>query len=234
MLYDAAVEFEKTNKGVQVPPGTRVLDKTKLAHWIEKVRPHIPDMEKLHPQGSTNGAAPADRSSEAPLTPEQLYAKAMKDLKPQKALDARTSLMGRDADFSWFRYVIPASKVLRDDFPTGAHDFIPLNPGDSFPTTQREIYLVFGLVSASYDGIPLSSQCYLETSEIIGDQPPVVQDQVSMSMNDQSGYFMLSSPAGGWTPGLYRCGLFEGEKPSAYAHVDEVRFRITEPTKLSH
>ena len=45
--------------------------------------------------------------------------------------------MGRDADFSWFRFVIPAGKVVRDDFPTGAHEFIPLNPGDSFPLHRQ-------------------------------------------------------------------------------------------------
>ncbi len=61
------------------------------------------------------------------------------------------AIAGRDADFSWFRFVIPATKVVRDDFPTGgAHEFIPLNPGDTFPTTQPEIYLVFRLVSDSF------------------------------------------------------------------------------------
>ena len=46
-LYDAAVEFEKTNKGVEFPPGTRLLDKRKLARWLEKVRPHVPELAKL-------------------------------------------------------------------------------------------------------------------------------------------------------------------------------------------
>ncbi|MFI5224593.1 MAG: tetratricopeptide repeat protein, partial [Nitrospirales bacterium] len=38
-LYDAAVEFEENNKHVALPPGTRVLDKHKIARWLEKVRP---------------------------------------------------------------------------------------------------------------------------------------------------------------------------------------------------
>lgn len=54
-------------------------------------------------------------------------------------------------------------------------------------------------------------------------------DQVIMSMNDQSGYFMVSPPETGWTPGLYRCGLFVGERTSAATQVDEVRFRIIQP-----
>lgn len=225
LLYDSAVEFEKRNKGVQLPPGTRVLDKNKLAAWIEKIRPHVPEIGELKP---VDGAGTQQPSEVDVLTAEQVYAKAMQELKPQKSLETRTALMGRDADFSWFRFVIPAGKVLRDDFPTGAHEFIPLNPSDSFPTTQRDIYLVFGLVSSSYDAIPLTAQCFIEASEITGEQKPIAQDQVVMSTNDQSGYFMLSRPESGWRPGLYRCGLFEGDNASAYANVDEVRFRIIE------
>jgi hypothetical protein len=52
-------------------------------------------------------------------------------------------------------------------------------------------------------------------------------------MNDQSGYFMLIPPKTGWKPGLYRCGLFVGERVSAYTNVDEVRFRIVEPRSSS-
>ena len=141
--------------------------------------------------------------------------------------------MGRDADFSWFRFVIPASKVVRDDFPTGAHEFIPLNPGDSFPTTQTEIYLVFGLVSASFDAVPLTAHCFLETSEVTEEQRVVAQDHVLTTMNDQSGYFMLTPPKTGWTEGLYNCGLFAGERTSADTLVDEVRFRIIAPTQSS-
>jgi len=141
--------------------------------------------------------------------------------------------MGRDADFSWFRFVIPASKVMRDDFPTGDHQFIPINPGDSFPTTQQDIYLVFGLVSASYDAVPLSAQCFLETSEMAGEPRALTQDHVMMAMNDQSAYFRLSPPQTGWPAGLYRCALFAGERTSIDTQVDEVRFRIIEPAPSS-
>jgi hypothetical protein len=141
--------------------------------------------------------------------------------------------MGRDADFSWFRFVITASKFMRDDSPMGAHEFIPLNPGDSFPTTQPEIYLVFGLVLASYDAMPLTARCYRETSGITDEQRAVTQDHIMTTMNDQSGYFMLSPPKTGWTPGLYSCGLFAGERTSVDTRVDEVRFRIIEPIRSS-
>jgi len=225
ILYDAAVEFEESTKNIRLPYGTRVLSKEKLARWIEKVRPHVPEADRIPSE---------DPSSSPGLSEEELYAKrAAEPLKPQKPLDTRASLMGRDADFSWFQFVIPASKVMRDDFPTGEHEFIPINPGDSFPTTQQEIDLVFRVVSSSYDAVPLTAQCFLETSEMTGENRALVQDQVIMSMSDQSGYFKLSPPKTGWTPGLYRCGLFAGDRTSAYTHVDEVRFRIIAPRRSS-
>ena len=232
-LYDAAVEFEQHNKNVQLPPDTRVLGKKKITRWIEKVRPHVPELAKLIADEASDRVPSSDSVFATALSEEDLYAKAFERFKPQKPLDQRASLMGRDADFSWFRFVIPASKVVRDDFPIGAHEFIPLNPGDSFPTTQPEIYLVFGLVSASFDAVSLTTRCFLETSEMTGEQPAVAQDHVMTTMNDQSGYFMLTPLNAGWTSGLYHCGLFAGERTSADTLVDEVRFRIIAPPRSS-
>lgn len=230
ILYEEAVEFEDRTKNVQLPPGTRVLDKQKLARWLEKVRPHVPDASQLQTHGAAGGVSSKNSSHSTVLTEEE-YAKVLDRAKPQKLLDTGSSLMGRDADFSWFRYVIPASKVMRDDFPTGDHQFIPLNPGDSFLTTQHDIYLVFGLVSASYDAVPLTAQCFLETSELTDNQRILAEDHVMMSMNDQSAYFRLSPPNTGWATGLYRCGLFAGEQASADTQVDDVRFRIIPPPR---
>lgn len=224
VLYDAAVEFEEANRHVQLPPGTRVLNKEKLTQWLEKVRIHVPEMSDMRSEGA---------ETERVLSEEELAAMIAGVRLTHKPLDTRASLMGRDADFSWFRFVIPSSGVMRDDFPTGAHEFIPLNVGDSFPTTQPEIYLVFGLVSASYDAVPLAARCFIETDEPAAEQRPLAQDRVVMSMSDQSGYFKLSRPATGWVPGLYRCGLFAGERTSADTHVDEVRFRILDAGRPS-
>ena len=232
-LYDTAVEFEKKNKDIELPPETRVLDKKKLARWLEKVRPHVPELAKLTAEEVATTIPSADPSPSTVLSEKELIAKAAEQMKPQSPLDTQAPLMGRDSDFSWFRFVITASKVIRDDAPMGAHEFIPLYPGDSFPTTQPEIYLVFGLVSASYDAVPLTARCLLESSQMTGEQQAVAQDRVMTTMNDQSGYFMLSPPKTGWPPGLYSCGLFAGETPSADTHVDEVRFRIIEPTRSS-
>ena len=232
-LYDAAVEFEQANKNVQLPPDTRVLDKKKIARWLEKVRPHVPELATLADHEAADRALSVEPAPSSISPEEELYARAAARFQPQKPLDPRASLMGRDADFSWFRFVIPASKIVRDDFPTGAHEFIPLSPGDSFPTTQQEIYLVFGLVSASFDAVPLTARCTLEASGIAGEQAAVAQDRVMPTMNDQSGYFMLPPPKSGWETGLYHCGLFAGEHTTADTLVDEVWFRILTPPQSS-
>jgi len=55
-LYDAAVEFEENNKDVQLPPDTRVLDKKKIARWLDKVRPHVPELAQMTTDEATNRA----------------------------------------------------------------------------------------------------------------------------------------------------------------------------------
>jgi tetratricopeptide (TPR) repeat protein len=226
-LYNQAVQFEIQNKDNALPPGTRVLDKKKLMRWLDKVRPHVP-AELANLESADAVTPPSDISTSAAGPTKEEVDAVLNRLKPEKALDTGGTLVGRDADFSWFRFVIPAGKVMRDDLPTGQHDFIPLNPSDSFPTTQQEIYLVFRLVSDSYDAVPLASQCFLEAAEITGEQQAIVQDRVMMAMSDQSGYFKLGRPDHGWEPGLYRCGLFAGERTSAYTQADEIRFRIVQ------
>lgn len=231
-LYEQAVQFEIQNRNNALPPGTRVLDKRKLSRWLDKVRPHIPaelaGLEKERDVEIEVATQPA--TPEAGPTKEEVD-EALNRLKPERPLETGGTLAGRDADFSWFRFVIPAGKVMRDDLPTGQHDFIPLNASDSFPTTQQEIYLVFRLVSDSYDAVPLAAQCFLEKAEALGQSRTIAQDRVLMAMSDQSGYFTLPAPERGWTPGLYRCGLFAGERTSAYTQADEVRFRIIQPAR---
>jgi tetratricopeptide (TPR) repeat protein len=233
-LYEQAVQFEIQNKDNALPPATRVLDKNKLQRWMEKVRPHVPaEVAALETDRATETSAAVERTTPAAAPTKEEVDAVLDRLKPERALDTGGTLVGRDADFSWFRFVIPASQVMRDDLPTGQHDFIPLNPSDSFPSTQQEIYLVFRLVSDSYDAVPLASQCFLEVAEVAGEQRAIAQDRVMMAMSDQSGYFTLGRPDQGWTPGLYRCGLFAGERTSAYTQADEVRFRIVHHDRTS-
>ena len=235
ILYEAAVEFEETNKDVAILPGVRVLNKEKLAEWMEKVRPHVPGASKPISDKANAQIPPVDPTSPEAQSSDDVYEEVLgKKLKPEDPIYRRASLMGRDADFSTFRFVITADRVMRDDLPGGAHEFIPIGPNNTFPSTQEEIVLVYGLVTASFDEVQLNAECFKETPKIMKHQKPIAQDQVVMAMNEQSGYFVLSKPEGReWKPGLYRCGLFMGEEVSAYTHADEVRFRIAEPVQSS-
>jgi tetratricopeptide (TPR) repeat protein len=220
---DAETEAIEENPDDPDPiPGIPLLDLEKVAMWIEKVLPHIPAEERAF--GESMASASPQESSGSPTTSEDEF-----DPVPPKSFEpvyARTSLMGRDADFSWFRFVIPSQKVMRDDLLMGAHEYIPIDPGNSFDSSLTDLYLVFALVTPSYDDVPLTAECFLETSKVKAQQTALARDQVVMSMNEQFGYFRLASPSSGWIPGLYRCGLFVGDEVSAYNLADEVRFRI--------
>ena len=216
---------EATQESIDDPPimaGAKVLDKEKVVHWLEKVRQHLGDTEKA--TVDLNPVEPDPVTSSSPLTKtEDSLSRSLKGFEP---VHSRASLMGRDADFSWFRYVIPARMVMRDNLLMGAHEFIPIDPGDTFSASQKEIYLVFALLTASYDEIPLTAECFLETSRISSGQAALAEDRVVMTMNEQSGYFRFQASPEGWKPGLYRCGLFVGDEVSAYNLADDVRFRI--------
>ncbi len=224
---DAQTEAKEENPDDPDPiPGIPVLDLEKVAMWIEKILPHIPAEERSF--GESMASPSSQETSGVPTTSDDEF-----DPAPPKAFEpvfARTSLMGRDADFSWFRFVIPSQKVMRDDLLMGAHEYIPIDPGNSFGRGLTDLYLVFALVTPSYDDVPLTAECFLETSKVKAQKTALARDQVVMSMNEQFGYFRLAPPSSGWKPGLYRCGLFVGEEVSAYNLADEVRFRIEEPS----
>ncbi len=221
-------EAEVSMEATAVTQSGKVIDAETLAFWVKKVEPHVNRPEK--PAVDLNQSIPAPVSSE----PSQTYYTDMaaKRFKSDDPLRTGASLMGRDADFSWFRFVMPAEKVIRDDLNVGTHEYIAVNPNVSFSVEDEEIVLVFALVTSSYDEVPLSAQCFYETSELTSGQLPVVQDQVIMAMSEQSGYFLFSRPDQGWRPGLYRCGLFVGSEATAYTQADEVRFRIIDSKPL--
>lgn len=220
----ASTESQESTDDPPVIAGTKVLDSQKVTQWLERVRQHLPDTKKSTVDFSTVLPDPITSNPPQAQAEEKLARK--KNLEGFEPIHSRASLMGRDADFSWFRFVIPARMVMRDDLLMGAHEFIPIDPGDTFFTFQEEIYLVFALVTASYDEIPLTAECFLESSKISSGQAALAQDRVVMTTNEQSGYFRFQVSPEGWKPGIYRCGLFVGDQVSAYSQADEVRFRI--------
>lgn len=142
-------------------------------------------------------------------------------------LPHRDATIGRDSLRAWFSHVIPAKGVERDDLQTGTHEFLPLNPHDTFSTTDEEIFLVFGVLLPSYDAVQLTAQ-YVHQREAVGiPQAPLGQDSVALTNNEQSGYFILPRPEQGWRIGIYRVDLFMHDVSSAN-HVDEIWFRVIE------
>lgn len=143
-------------------------------------------------------------------------------------LPDRDATIGRDSFRAWFSHIMPAENVERDDLQTGTHDFLPLNPKDTFYSNQEEILLVFGVLSPSYDAIQLTAEYVYEPGTHNSVQTSQGRDTVELSNSEQSGYFVLSAPDHGWPVGIYRVDLFMGDEVSPATHVDEVWFRIIE------
>ncbi len=189
--------------------------------WLLKAKEHVSSSQSPVPIPTLRTDSPfalgldADSGKKTVSTPFQMT-----------KVSPRIALMGRDSDFSWFRYVIPAGEVMRDDMQAGTHEFLPFDAGDTFYDLRQDVFLVFGLALASYDEILLSAECYQEDGEFPSQAIPVTSDQVIAGSNEQSGYFLLSAPEGGWAPGVYRVDLFVGDTVAASSQVDEVRFRI--------
>ncbi len=195
---------------------------TQVTEWLSKAKQHV------SPLPASPSSLPVVRpiSSDQTTTSTSSKDEGFFNSFQTPGFSSRIALMGRDSDFSWFRYVIPAGYAIRDDLQAGAHEFLPLSPGDTFREGHQEVYLVFGLALASYDEIQLSAECYLEETMDSSDGHPVSSDQVISGTNEQSGYFLLTPPDGGWVPGLYRVDLFMGDTIAASTQIDEVRFRI--------
>ncbi len=126
-----------------------------------------------------------------------------------------------------FRQVMTARDMIQDDLQTGLHEFIPVNPTDTFRSDEPEIYVVFQLTTnqENFD-LKLTSRWIAERTTGLPPNTVVGTDQVLLGLNERSGYFRLSRPEGGWSPGLYRVDLYLGPQVSASTHAGDVRFRI--------
>lgn len=129
----------------------------------------------------------------------------------------------------WFRQLIPARAVVRDDLQAGFHDFIPLDPADTFVPDQEEIYVIFFVTASPQDSMKLTSRWVAEIVQGYAPDTVVGTDTVMLELNGQSGYWYLSKPETGWGIGTYRVDLFVGDEVSAKTLVADVRFRIVEP-----
>ncbi len=161
---------------------------------------------------------------------EKLFPISSHDLPQNLPEKSQTSLrvlpLSVDVVRGWFRQLIIAKAVGQDDMQAGSHEYIPLDPGDTFSSSQPTIYLVFAVTTPPADVKQITTQWVGE--EVVGLPPNTIvgTDSVLVDLNDNSGYFLLDQPEGGWPVGTYRIDLFVGEEVSAYTYVADVRFRI--------
>lgn len=141
--------------------------------------------------------------------------------------------LGSDSTIGRFRQLVVARGVVRDDLQTGLHEYIPLDPGDTFHQADAEIYVVFTLTSAPYDELKLTARWVAEHVTGLSSNTLVGTDRVQLIVNDRSGYFILKRPEGDWRPGTYRVDVYVGEQLSAYTHEADARFRIVAASRTN-
>jgi hypothetical protein len=134
--------------------------------------------------------------------------------------------LGGDTTRGSFRQVITARDMVQDDVQTGLHEFMPIDPTDTFRETDEMIYVVFALTSTQEDEVVLTSQWVAEETADLRPNKIIGVDKVMIGLNERSGYFQLQRPEGGWRSGLYRVDLYLGGQLSSYALIADVRFRI--------
>jgi tetratricopeptide (TPR) repeat protein len=134
--------------------------------------------------------------------------------------------LGGDTSRGSFRQVIPARDVVQDDVQTGLHEFMPIDPTDTFRETDEIIYVVFTLTSTQEDEVRLTSQWVAERAAGLAANAVVGIDKVLLGLNERSGFFLLRRPETGWRIGTYRVDLYLGAQMSAYTQMADVRFRI--------
>ena len=59
-----------------------MLDKHKIARWLEKVRPHVPELAKLKANEASDPVPSGDSSPPATLSEEDLYTRAAERFTP--------------------------------------------------------------------------------------------------------------------------------------------------------
>ncbi|HBP87792.1 MAG TPA: hypothetical protein DD706_08865, partial [Nitrospiraceae bacterium] len=193
---------------------------------LEEARTHVPTI----PQSPMLGEAPSlhrsapSKSAEVPLTPSS--PDSPQGLLEKKEIPLRVLPLSVDVVRGWFRQLITAKSVIQDERQAGFHEYIPLDPGDTFSPNQPRIYLVFALTTPPGHAKKITTQWVGEGVEGLSPNTVVGTDSVLVDLNDNSGYFFLDQPQEGWSAGTYRIDLFVGEDVSGSTYVAEVRFRI--------
>ncbi len=205
-------------------------DLAKVQAALEEARLHIQadlgthEASEVVVQGERLGPEPY----EYPLPPLR---NGHKYVEPLPTLDELTPI-GTDTVHGAFRQLITARTVIQDDVQTGLHEFIPVNPTDTFQQQDPEVYLVFTLTSNQEDlEVKVTSRWVAEQVRGLAPGTLVGTDTILLGLNERSGYFRLVRHQGGWSPGLYRVDLYLGPQVSTYTHAGEVRFRVVKDSR---
>ncbi len=197
-------------------------DLAKVQAALEDARTHV----QAH-SGTPEMAGPGERFGpepyEYPLPP---LLNGHKYVEPLPTLDELTPI-GTDTVHGSFRQLITARTVVQDDAQTGLHEFMPVNPTDTFGPQDADVFLVFTLTGSQEDlEVKVTSRWVAEQVSGLASGTLVGTDTVVLGLNERSGYFRLRQPEGGWPPGIYRVDLYLGPQVSAYTHIADVRFRV--------
>ncbi len=198
---------------------------------LTEARTHVTNISPFQLEEETTSAfhqqEPSRIREEEPLPTPSL------DLDQSLSENSQTPLRVRplsvDVIRGWFRQLVTAKAVVQDEVQAGFHEYIPLDPGDTFAPEQSEIYLVFALTTPPADAKRIFTQWVAEQVEQKPPDTVIGTDAVVVDLNDSSGYFFLNRPDEGWPVGTYRIDLFVGEEVSPYTYVADVRFRIAHP-----
>ena len=201
-------------------------DLTKVRAALETARQHVPNPTLLSrsgrrptPPSHTDDFSEGSNPSLPNLTSPQSFTGESKT-------PARVVPLDVNVVRGWFRILITAKGVVRDDLQAGFHDYMPLYPGDTFHPHQPEIYLIFGMTTPPTGDVKVTSHWIAEQVDQLPPNTVVGTDVVLMGLNEATGYFYLERPEGGWPVGTYRIDLFAGDEVSAYTYIADVRFRI--------
>lgn len=201
-------------------------DLTKVQIALQEARTHISTLSESPIVGLTTPSPPKPQISleekRLPIPPPD----SSQNLSPKSQTPLRVLHLSVNIVQGWFRQLIMAKAIGEDDLQAGFHEYIPLDPGDTFPPDQPRIYPVFAVTTPPADTRQITTQWIAEE---VGQHPPNTMmgtDSVLLGLNESSGYFFLDQPQGGWPVGTYRIDLFVGEEVSAYSYVADVRFRI--------
>jgi tetratricopeptide (TPR) repeat protein len=198
-------------------------DLAKVQEALDEARQHLPKVETVanresRPLKERYGPEPY----EYPIPP---LLNGHKLIDPIPAMSQFTPV-GTETVRGPFRQLITARDVIQDDLQTGLHEFIPIDPTDTFSQQEDRVYLVFTLTTTQEDEVKLASNLVAVRAAGLPPNTLIATDRVQLGLNERSGYFILRRPEGGWKSGTYRVDLYMGDQISAYTHMADLWFRI--------